>query len=162
MTGYVTSERASSGMIKLDKYQTSIKGFTIVELLVVVVIIAILASVTVVAYNSMQTRAKNSAAQTALNTFSKKIQTYYQLKGSYPSTTTAVISDLNTYTESKMPTSGLAVGTPSATNGTTTIKVELCTSGGVKLTPFDFTTNLPSTTVTNIGDVSAGCTAASA
>ena len=150
-------------MKKLNKQQRHLTGFTIVELLVVVVIIAILAAITVVAYSSMQTRAKNSAAQTALATFSKKIQVYYHLKGSYPSSATAVVSDLGTYKESKLPTSGLAVGAPSPTNGTNTIKIELCPNGGIKLTPWDFSTNLISTTVTNIGDTGGGaCTQATA
>ena len=36
-------------------------GFTIVELLIVVVIVAILASITIVAYTGIQQRSKNSA-----------------------------------------------------------------------------------------------------
>jgi len=36
-------------------------GFTIVELLIVVVVIAILAAITIVAYNGIQNRAKSSA-----------------------------------------------------------------------------------------------------
>jgi prepilin-type N-terminal cleavage/methylation domain-containing protein len=165
MTRYVTLERASSGMNKLNKHQTPSKGFTIVELLVVVVIIAILAAITVVAYSSMQTRAKNSAAQTTLNTFSKKVQAYYQLKGSYPATTTsgAFMSNLGTYPESRMPTSGLAISnaTLTGTNGTNTIRVSLCGTGaGVKLTPYDYTTGAESSTVTNLGDVTGTCTAA--
>lgn len=50
------------------------KGFTIVELLIVIVIIAILATITVVAYNGIQDRAKNSTAQSDLNIFAKKIE----------------------------------------------------------------------------------------
>lgn len=138
-------------------------GFTIVELLIVVVIIAILAAITIVAYNGIQTKAKNSAAQSTLSTLNKKIMAYYHLKGSYPASTTTVVSTLATYPESTLPTSGIAVGTPSPTNGTTTIKVELCGAGaGVKLTPFDFSTNNLSTTITNLGSVSGTCTAATA
>jgi prepilin-type N-terminal cleavage/methylation domain-containing protein len=36
-------------------------GFTIVELLIVIVVIAILAAITVVAYNGIQDRARNSS-----------------------------------------------------------------------------------------------------
>lgn len=42
------------------------KGFTIVELLIVIVVIAILAAITVVAYNGIQQRAKDSALQSNL------------------------------------------------------------------------------------------------
>lgn len=48
-------------------------GFTIVELLIVVVVIAILAAITIVAYNGIQNRAKASAAQTAAAQAVKKV-----------------------------------------------------------------------------------------
>lgn len=52
------------------------KGFTIVELLIVVVVIAILAAITIVAYNGIQNRAKESAAQSAASQAAKKVATY--------------------------------------------------------------------------------------
>ena len=48
-------------------------GFTIVELLIVVVVIAILASITIVSYNGISTRAKESAAQSAISQVLKKV-----------------------------------------------------------------------------------------
>lgn len=51
-------------------------GFTIVELLIVVVVIAILATVTVVAYNSISSRAKAGAVQAEASQAGKKVQTY--------------------------------------------------------------------------------------
>lgn len=48
-------------------------GFTIVELLIVVVVIAILAAITIVAYNGIQNRAKQSAAQAAASQGAKKV-----------------------------------------------------------------------------------------
>lgn len=48
-------------------------GFTIVELLIVVVVIAILAAITIVAYNGIQNRAKASAVQNTAVQVSKKI-----------------------------------------------------------------------------------------
>lgn len=52
------------------------KGFTIVELLIVVVVIAILAAITIVAYNGIQNRAKQSAAQATAIQASKKIAAF--------------------------------------------------------------------------------------
>lgn len=48
-------------------------GFTIVELLIVVVVIAILAAITVVSYNGIQARAKASIANTDLRQLEKAI-----------------------------------------------------------------------------------------
>lgn len=52
------------------------KGFTIVELLIVVVVIAILAAITIVAYNGIQNRAKASSAQSSAAQAAKKISSY--------------------------------------------------------------------------------------
>lgn len=49
------------------------KGFTIVELLIVIVVIAILAAISVVAFNGIQNRARSSAVNSALSQSSKKI-----------------------------------------------------------------------------------------
>ena len=48
-------------------------GFTIVELLIVIVVIAILAAITIVAFNGIQERARVSAVSSALNQANKKL-----------------------------------------------------------------------------------------
>ena len=52
------------------------KGFTIVELLIVIVIIGILAAITIVAYNGIQNRGKTSSAAAAATNFTKKVELY--------------------------------------------------------------------------------------
>ena len=52
------------------------KGFTIVELLIVIVVIAILAAITIVSYNGIQNRAKNQQVVTAVAAYYKALQSY--------------------------------------------------------------------------------------
>ncbi len=61
-------------------------GFTIVELLIVIVVIATLAAVTIVAFRGAQDRAHNSRIVGDLNQLNKKILLYAAENGSYPST----------------------------------------------------------------------------
>ena len=49
------------------------KGFTIVELLIVIVVIAILAAITIVSYNGIQNRARTASITSALSQAVKKI-----------------------------------------------------------------------------------------
>lgn len=66
--------------------RTSSRGFTIVELLIVIVIIAILAAITIVAFNGIQNRARNAQVVSDINQVNKKILMYHAENGSYPST----------------------------------------------------------------------------
>lgn len=76
---------ANNPLFRKVKKPTSTVGFTIVELLIVIVVIAILAAITIVAYNGIQNRAKASAAQTTVKQAAIKIQTYAIENGdSYP------------------------------------------------------------------------------
>ncbi len=60
------------------------RGFTIVELLIVIVVIAILASVSVVAYAGIQNRARFSAAAVDLRAFHFAMEQYNLDNGRYP------------------------------------------------------------------------------
>lgn len=51
------------------------KGFTIVELLIVIVVIAILAAISIVAYNGVQERATSSALRAEMSQLQRTIQT---------------------------------------------------------------------------------------
>jgi|GEM_PF-1762081 len=59
-------------------------GFTIVELLIVVVVIGILAAITIVAYSGFQVRAENAKTVAAVQAYRKALTQYATEKGSYP------------------------------------------------------------------------------
>lgn len=66
----------------LKKY--SQKGFTIVELLIVIVIIGILALLVLNTFNGVQEKARNTERQTDIKAIASQLETYYADKGSYP------------------------------------------------------------------------------
>lgn len=59
-------------------------GFTIVELLIVIVVIGILAAITIVAFNGVQQRANNSKTSSALSTWMKTLNLYKVDNGRWP------------------------------------------------------------------------------
>lgn len=60
------------------------QGFTIVELLIVIVVIAILAAITIVAFNGIQQRARDSERKSELVSIQKALEMYYTDNGGYP------------------------------------------------------------------------------
>lgn len=60
-------------------------GFTIVELLIVIVVIGILAAITVIAFSGIQARAHDSAVQSDLSSLKKKMEIFaIESGGKYP------------------------------------------------------------------------------
>ena len=63
------------------------RGFTLVELLIVIVVIAILAAISIVAYNGIQQRARNTQTMQAVNSYVKAFKLYQADNGSLPTDT---------------------------------------------------------------------------
>lgn len=59
-------------------------GFTIVELLIVIVVIGILAAITIVAYNGIQSRGRDAQRLSEMDRFKKSLEVYYIDNGVYP------------------------------------------------------------------------------
>lgn len=68
--------------MKWDSYKQG--GFTIVELLIVVVVIAILAAITIVSYNGITARAYTASVQSDMRNALQKLELYRADNGAYP------------------------------------------------------------------------------
>lgn len=60
------------------------RGFTIVELLIVIVVIAILAAITIVAFNGIQQRGRDGQRMSEVGNIKKAIEMYKVDNGTYP------------------------------------------------------------------------------
>jgi prepilin-type N-terminal cleavage/methylation domain-containing protein len=67
-------------------------AFTIVELLIVIVVISILAAITIVGYNGIQTRAENTKTINAVGAYARALQSYAAINGGYPVTGVSVFA----------------------------------------------------------------------
>ncbi len=108
------------------------RGFTIVELLIVIVIIAILAAITIVAYNGITNRAKTSKAQSTASNIVKKFEAYNAEIGNYPANYAAFGTDA-TRTYYVAPSDAVyttaAATLASAPSDEKTIAIATCTAG---------------------------------
>ncbi len=106
-------------------------GFTIVELLIVIVVIAILAAISMAGYNSLQQRTNNMAKIAAINQIIKLIDLYTVQYGKFPSTSggsgicatvdgrctnSAGVANTNTSGHSTLMAELRKVGTPPSVN----------------------------------------------
>lgn len=118
------------------------RGFTIVELLIVIIVIAILAAIVIVAYNGVTARANTSKAQTNAVAIQKKAEAYNADNSSvggngvYPASATTATTGWTALTTAS-PTmlgaipAGITIGNaaPTATNGTTYVQYVACATG---------------------------------
>lgn len=77
-------------MISLKKRN---EGFTIVELLIVIVVIGILALLVITTYSGIQQKARNSQRQTDVQSIQTQLEAFYSQNGYYPS-----LTDMNSST----------------------------------------------------------------
>lgn len=80
-----------------DKNNTYSKGFTIVELLIVVVVIAILAAITIVAFNGVQARARDARRGADTASIKKALMLYDNTYGGVPQPGPSKYTGTNTY-----------------------------------------------------------------
>ena len=69
-------------MLSLKKLKN--QGFTIVELLIVIVVIGILATLVITTYNGVQSKARDTKRQTDINAIQGQVEAYNTNAGFYP------------------------------------------------------------------------------
>ncbi len=67
--------------MKISKRQ---QGFTIVELLIVIVVIGILAALVITTFTGIQQKARNTERQTDIKAIHGQVEAYYAQSGKYP------------------------------------------------------------------------------
>lgn len=127
-------------------------GFTIVELLIVIVIIGILATLVIVTYNGIQQKARDTKRKTDVDALQGQLEAYWATYAKYPclvATTSTCASDLNSTTFQQTYMKGLD---PSALEDPKGSSQQLCTT--TSATCYGYTT-----TPTGCDDASNGdCT----
>ncbi len=109
------------------------KGFTIVELLIVIVVIGILAAIVIVAYNGVTNSANATKARTNASTVQKKAEAYFSDSnggnGVYPATVSTFTGLASTALGAIPSGITVQVANPDASNGATTVSYKACATG---------------------------------
>lgn len=156
----------------LNNIKRKQSGFTIVELLIVIVVIAILAAITIVAYNGIQQRSHTTAQKTTAENLAKKVEAYNALNNAYPvwHTTNDVTTQLSNDPTTSLNGSGISLlsADPGAGSSDTQVTLYLCSgtgttianngiAAGYQIKIYDRTITTPAAVVVQSGGTTTGC-----
>ena len=75
------------------QHKKSDKGFTLIALLIVIVILGVLSTVVVLSVGGITAQGKDSACKSDYNALATAVETYYAQEGSYPASQTVLRTD---------------------------------------------------------------------
>jgi type IV pilus assembly protein PilA len=123
-------------------------GFTIVELLIVIVVIGILAAITIVSYNGVTAKANYQAANSLATTISKKIELFRANYGQLPTLDELQNNKAAGSTvvgsgppEAKVDSTSVGSGEPTPTTGTKYVRFYSSGCGNTFVDYWDYTNN---------------------
>lgn len=129
------------------------RGFTIVELLIVIVVIGILAAIVIVAYNGIQNQARNTEAQANAKEVQNKAEAYNadEGEGSYPTNSAALIAATGS-AKLSAKVSGLIQDGAVTSATKTAVQYDRCTTNGAIIRWWDYSEDDVSTDTFTVGD----------
>ena len=116
-------------------------GFTIVELLIVIVVIGILAAITIVSFNGVTARANTTGSQASASSVVKKAEAYNAEKSGYPATFASLTASADSANSYYIAASSMALATanlttaPTGTLATKTVVFNICGNSGSTTAP---------------------------
>ncbi|HEX6258209.1 MAG TPA: prepilin-type N-terminal cleavage/methylation domain-containing protein [Candidatus Saccharimonadales bacterium] len=143
---------------KLKDYRE--RGFTIVELLIVIVVIAILATLVITAYNGVQQRARDSKRVSDARAIQTAVEAYQSDNGSYPTLAQLTATTNTVKLDSTLSAAIQATPAPDATTNRDKYQYQRCVTGGAGVGAkimYWQESGTAGVQTKNLGDVSGTC-----
>jgi len=126
------------------------RGFTIVELLIVIVVIGILAAITIVSFNGVTARANATSAKAAASSALKKAEAYNAEKAAYPTTPAQLTGAATTDTFQLTGVTFATANAATAPTSSSVLQFWTCTNG-LQVKFWDYSLSTPAWVIQTTG-----------